>query len=168
MFSKVLDKLVGGTVQIVASSAAVVTDYLKVRADIASRERIRKEELRDADHARQIDLRKQGLAADATWELEQIKTSGKKDEYLIGVYTLPAWLCFIKFHDDAGNVTFDGAQIVLDGFHALSQTPGWYQLVLVAISLAPFGIRYWRRKQYDTETPVPLPPPSPEKQEEVQ
>jgi hypothetical protein len=145
MFGKMLDKLVGGTVQIVASSAAVVTDYLKVRAELASRERIRKEELKDADHARQVELRKQGLAADATWEMEQIRTSGYKDEYLLGVYTIPAWMCFIK------TKSFDGAAIVLHGFEALAQTPLWYQGALLTISLAPFGVRYWRRKQFDTE-----------------
>jgi hypothetical protein len=153
MFGKVLDKLVGGTVQIVASSAAVVTDYLKTRAEIASRERIRKEELKDATHARQVDLRKQGLTADSTWELASLEahSAGWKDEYIMGVYSLPAWLCFIKTHDELGNVTFDGAAIVTKGFAALASTPIWYQLAFVAISLAPFGIRAWRRQQYDTE-----------------
>lgn len=140
-----------GVVDIVRSVtsglAAPVLDYLKHRQEIRSRERIRKEELKDADHERQVALRRDGLTADATWELESIKAhaDGWKDEYIMAVYSLPAWLCFIKYGE------FDGAAVVSSGFQALSGTPMWYQVAFVSISLAPFGIRAWRRQQYDTE-----------------
>jgi hypothetical protein len=34
---------------------------------------------------------------------------------------------------------------------ALNNTPLWYQIMFGSIFLATYGIRYWRRTQYDTE-----------------
>jgi hypothetical protein len=140
MFGKIVEKLVGGTVQIVASSAAVVTDYLKARAEIKSRERTRKLELEDAIHARRVELIKQGLAADASWEELQIRSSGWKDEYVLIVLSIGMIGCFVP----------GCAPYVLAGFAALSQTPNWYQWLIVLIFTAVYGIRIYRRQQSDT------------------
>lgn len=139
-----LKDIIKGTVE---GLTGPVADYLKARQELRSRERVRKAELEDAKHERTITSIREGRAADATWELESLKAhaDGWKDEYLTILYSVPAWLCFIKIG------SFDGSKVVTDGFNALSATPGWYQLAFVSISLAPFGIRVWRRLQYDTE-----------------
>lgn len=129
-----------------------VGKYFTDRSAQKSAERIRAMELDDALHKRQVDLISQGLAADATWELEQIRNSGWKDEYVLLIVTLPLWLAFIDVS------WLHGPAIVQSGFDAVAKTPGWYQFVMVSLILAVFGIRYWRKNQYDT---VAVPPDKP-------
>ena len=116
----------------------------------------RKQELNAAKHdaklkfetakgERQAGLIKIGLAADATWEVEQIRNSGWKDEYVLIILSIPSILSFIKVG------TFDGAAIVAEGFSALEGTPEWYRWLILMVFTAVFGIRIWRRQQYDTE-----------------
>jgi len=73
---------------------------------------------------------------DHEWELAQIKNSGLKDEWVLGLISIPMIMSFIP-----GTV-----QYVELGFAALSQTPIWYQGMIVTIFLAIYGIRQWRRK----------------------
>lgn len=126
--------------------ATPVVDYLKARQELRSKERIRKEELKDAIHSRQVDLIKEGLHADMNWEMEFAKqASGSwKDEYTLIVVSIPAILAFIKTD------RLDGPGIVSAGFGALTQTPLWYQTLLLSLFLATVGIRWWRRSQSDT------------------
>jgi hypothetical protein len=89
---------------------------------------------------RQADLIKQGLAADANWELESLKAGqGWARNFELYVISIPAILCFTPY-----------AYIVKAGFDALSQTPGWFQTAFLTIYLANYGIRLWRRQQSDT------------------
>lgn len=95
---------------------------------------------------RQAQLIREGLAADANWEMEfarQAQTSWK-DEYTLGVVSLPAILCFIKTE------SVDGPAIVRAGFEALSFTPLWFQTILGIMFCATVGVRWWRRSQSDT------------------
>jgi hypothetical protein len=94
---------------------------------------------------RQARLIEQGLIADATWEIEQIKNSGWKDEYVLILLSIPTILSFVRFS------WLDGAAIVADGFAALASTPQWYQWLIMVVFTAIYGIRIWRRQQYDTE-----------------
>lgn len=94
---------------------------------------------------RQAALIAAGLAADATWEIEQIKNSGWKDEYVLIILSIPSILSFIKFS------WLDGAAIVAAGFAALQGTPDWYRWLIMLVFTAIYGIRIWRRQQYDTE-----------------
>jgi hypothetical protein len=95
---------------------------------------------------RQAQLIREGLAADANWEMEFARQAGGswKDEYTLLVVSIPMFLSFFK------TPTFDGPGIVSEGFTALGTTPTWYQIVLISIFLATYGIRYWRRSQSDT------------------
>lgn len=93
---------------------------------------------------RQAALIAQGLAADATWEIEQIKNSSWKDEYILLILSIPSILSFIKFS------WLDGASIVADGFASLEATPEWYRWLIMLVFTAVYGIRIWRRQQYDT------------------
>jgi hypothetical protein len=97
-------------------------------------------EYQEAVHTRKIELIKLGLHADATWELEQIRSAGWKDEYVLLVLSIPLVMCFIPGLD-----TF-----VHKGFAALDTTPTWYQFLVPMVFAAVFGIRTWRRNQSDT------------------
>jgi hypothetical protein len=129
--------------------AAPVVDYLKSRQELRSKERIRKEELKDAHHSRQLELAKLGLTADMSWEqtFAEQAASSWKDEYVLGVVSIPAVLCFVPedFSKWQG-----GAYYVTNGFAALATTPLWYQIMFCSTFLATVGIRYWRRNQSDT------------------
>jgi hypothetical protein len=91
---------------------------------------------------RRAQLIRDGLAADANWEMEFARqaSSSWKDEYTLVVVSVPAVMAFIP----------GCAQYVKDGFAALSDTPLWYQTALLSMFLATVGIRYWRRSQSDT------------------
>lgn len=113
------------------------------KMQMESQERIKMHELKMAQLDRQLQLYREGLAADANWEMEFARraASSWKDEYTLLVVSIPAVLSFIP----------GGDVYVSKGFDALSKTPVWYQLMLITLFFATVGIRYWRRTQYDTE-----------------
>ena len=95
---------------------------------------------------RRAQLIREGLAADASWEMEfarQAKDSWK-DEYTLGVISIPAIFAFVRTE------WFDGPAIVASGFAALATTPVWYQVLLCSMFGATVGIRWWRRTISDT------------------
>lgn len=126
-----------------------LADVWKTRQELKYRAKERQLELDDALHKRKIELISQGLTADMNWEMEFARQaiSSHKDEFVLGVVSIPAILCFIPkdFSDWQG-----GAFYVTEGFTALASTPMWYQIMLVSVYLATYGIRYWRRTQSDT------------------
>jgi len=73
---------------------------------------------------------------DHEWELESIRNSGWKDEWVMGLVSIPAIMAFTPW----------GQPYVVAGFEALEATPLWYQTVMVSVFLAAYGIRWWRRK----------------------
>lgn len=117
-----------------------VGDYFNERQKLKSAEKLRDLEFKDALHKRQVELISQGLAADATWEIEQIKNSGWKDEYVLIVLSIPLIGCFVPGLD----------VYILRGFEVLGTTPQWYQWLIGLIFTAVYGIRVWRRQQSDT------------------
>jgi hypothetical protein len=120
--------------------------YLENRAKLKQARFEAKLALEKAIGDRQAKLISEGLAADANWEMEFARQAqgSYKDEYVLGVVSIPAVLCFIKFG------TFDGPGIVTAGFVALAATPLWFQILLCSLFAATVGIRWWRRTQYDT------------------
>lgn len=135
----IIDKILGGV-------AGPVVDYFKRRMELKEEGRQQEREIKKALAERQIALIQQGLTADMNWEMEfaQQARNSWKDEYTLAVVSLPAVLSFI--HTD----WLDGPRIVSEGFSALALTPTWYQIMLVTIFFATYGIRYWRRTQSDT------------------
>lgn len=73
---------------------------------------------------------------DHEWELESIRNSGWKDEWVLVLLSIPLVLVFVPWTQDA----------VLDGFAVLDQTPSWYRWLTVTIFSAIYGLRVWRRK----------------------
>lgn len=117
-----------------------IADYFNKRQELKSIELQRRMEYEDAVHKRKVELISQGMHADATWEIEQIRSAGWKDEYVLIVLSIPLVMCFVP----------GLAHFVEAGFKALSYTPQWYQFLLPMIFAAIFGVRLWRRQQSDT------------------
>lgn len=95
---------------------------------------------------RRAQLIRDGLAADANWEMEFARqaSSSWKDEYTLIVVSIPAVLAFLR------TPWLDGPAIVAAGFAALASTPVWYQVLLGTMFGATVGVRWWRRAQSDT------------------
>lgn len=127
------DVIIGGVVKPVADVFIRREERKAMERQLESQEII-------AIHERKIELIKAGLAADATWELEQIKNSGWKDEWVLIVLSIPLVMCFIPWL----------APFVLAGFEVLDKTPNWYQWLIGVIFTAIYGIRLYRKQQYDT------------------
>ena len=73
---------------------------------------------------------------DHEWELESIRNSGWKDEWVLILLSIPLVLVFIPYTQGA----------VMEGFATLAQTPDWYRWLVMLIFTAIYGIRLWRRK----------------------
>ena len=80
---------------------------------------------------------------DHEWELESIRNSGWKDEWVLIVLSLPMILVFIPATQAA----------ILEGFAVLSTTPLWYRTTVMTIYLATFGLRLWRRDMNKSGAP---------------
>jgi hypothetical protein len=135
MLSTVLQKVLG-------AAAAPAIEYFRQRQELRSKERIRREELKDATHQRQIDLLRQGMTADANWEMEFARQAGTswKDEYTLAVVSIPLILTFTPW----------GQPIVLAGFAALANTPLWYQIMVQTMFYATVGIKWVNKFRSDT------------------
>lgn len=123
-----------------------IATYITRRAELKAQDHANELELVKAQGQRQAALVSQGLTADAAWEqafAEQARTSWK-DEFELLVLSLPLFLCFVH------TSWLDGPEIVKRGFDSISQTPAWFQFLVVSIYLANYGIRYWRKTQSDT------------------
>ena len=91
--------------------------------------RIRKEELKDVQHERRIEVIQQGNAAEASWNLKALENSGWKDEWLTILFSIPMILAF-----------FPGAvPHVMAGFVALESMPIWYQSAVALMVASAFG-----------------------------
>lgn len=118
-----------------------IATYLTRRAELKAQAHQNDLDILKAQGDRQAALVSQGLAADAAWEQEfarQAATSWK-DEFELLVLSVPLVMCFTPWD-----------YIVKRGFDAISQTPAWFQFLVVSIYLANYGIRYWRKTQSDT------------------
>ncbi len=134
---------------VLSGLTAPIADYLKRRAELKVEQAKLDQEIKMKEHEqklavidRQTELLKTGLAADANWEMEFARqaASSWKDEYTLFVVSIPMVLSFIP----------SCSAYVKAGFEALAATPTWYQILLVSIFFATYGIRYWRRTQSDT------------------
>jgi hypothetical protein len=135
-----LGKILGG-----AAGAIVgpVADYLKRRAELKAAKHQAELAATVAAGERAAKAISEGLAADAGWELESLRAhaGGWKDEFVLVVLALPLVGCFIP----------SVAPHVLRGFEILDSTPSYFRLLVVVVFGAIYGVRMWRRQQYDTE-----------------
>ena len=113
-----------------------VVEAIDSRGQRKHEQKVQALELEKLRHEKQIELIQSGQKLDNTWELEQIKNSGFKDEFVLFLLSIPLVMSFIP----------EMQPYVVDGFAALSQTPEWYQWLILAVFTAIYGIRIWRRK----------------------
>lgn len=103
---------------------------------------MRREETRAVEHQAEIEIKKAEVNStlrrletqqqmDSEWEIEQIKQSGWKDEWVTILISIPLVLCFIP----------GGTIYVTNGFEALKGTPDWYQYAVLAVFAAALGFR---------------------------
>jgi hypothetical protein len=131
-----------GIVDIFGVILKPIGDYFTRRAEIKAAEHAADVAVAQATGERQAQLIKDGLAADAAWEMEFARqaASSWKDEYELLILSVPMIMCFFP----------KGAVLVTAGFAALSGTPVWFQGLLITIFLANYGIRNYRRTVSDT------------------
>lgn len=113
-----------------------VVEAIDSRGQRKHEQKVQALELEKLRHSKQIELIQSGQKLDNAWELEQIKNSGWKDEFVLLLLSLPLVMSFIP----------EMQPYVFEGFAALSTTPEWYQWLILAVFTAVYGIRVWRRK----------------------
>lgn len=131
-----------GIGDILTGLAKPLSDFFTRRAEIKAAQHQADLAVVTATGERRAALVKDGLAADAAWEMEFARqaSSSWKDEYELVLLSIPLVMSFFP----------SGAALVHAGFEALSKTPLWYQGLLVTIFLANYGIRNWRRTISDS------------------
>lgn len=73
---------------------------------------------------------------DHEWEILSLKNSGYKDEWVLGLVSIPMIMSFVPVLQ----------YYVKVGFDTLEGTPPWYRVTVMTIFFAVYGIRLWRRK----------------------
>lgn len=121
---------------LLGSLGSSVVGFLDNRSQRKHEQKTQVLELEKLRHEKQIELIQNGQELDNAWELQQIKNSGWKDEFVLLLLSIPLIMSFIP----------NMQSYVVDGFEALSKTPEWYQWLILAVFTAVYGIRIWRRK----------------------
>lgn len=121
---------------LLGSLGGKVVDAVDSRSQRKHDEKLKKIELDELKHKTRIEMVQRGQEIDNSWELEQIKNSGWKDEFILLLLSIPLVMSFIP----------QMQPYVVGGFEALSLTPQWYQWLILAVFSAVYGIRVWRRK----------------------
>lgn len=78
-----------------------------------------------------IEAIREGRVQDTTWEVESIKNSGHKDEWLVGLFSIPLIGAFVP----------GLSKYVLYGFAILDKMPTWYMVSVGVIVGSTFGVR---------------------------
>jgi hypothetical protein len=121
---------------LLGSLGGKVVEAIDKRGQRKHDEKAQKLEIEKLRHTKQIELIQQGQQLDNAWELEQIKNSGWKDEFVLIVISTPLIMAFIPSMQP----------YVTEGFKALEQTPDYYRWLILSVFAAIYGIRVWRRK----------------------
>lgn len=129
---KWLSDIFGGLVKPVADAYASHQDR-KVR--------IKEAELQVelAKYAAQAEKYKMALNAETDWDLRALDQQqfSWKDEYLTLVFSLPFLGSFVPVVQD----------YVANGWEYVALAPQWYQVCLLGIVAATFGLRWWFNKK---------------------
>lgn len=125
---------------LVSGLVSPVVNYFNTKQQLSAQEAANKLSFLKAVGDRQAQLVSQGLAADATWEMESIKAGQQYRGFELYVVSVPLIMCFIPRCD----------VYVKAGFEAIAGTPIWFQTLAITIFLANYGIRAWRRNISDT------------------
>ena len=121
---------------LLGSLGGKVVEAIDKRGQRKHDEMAQKLEIEKLRHTKQIELIQQGQQLDNAWELEQIKNSGWKDEFVLIVISTPLIMAFIPSMQP----------YVTEGFKALEQLADYYRWLILSVFAAIYGIRIWRRK----------------------
>ena len=121
---------------LVGNLGGKVVEAVDNRSKRKHENKMKEMEIQEMRHKKHLEMVIRGQEMDNSWELEQIKNSGWKDEFVLLLLSIPLILSFIP-----GTVEYVEA-----GFAALEKTPQWYQWLILAVFAAIYGIRIWRRK----------------------
>nr|DAQ89811.1 MAG TPA: holin [Caudoviricetes sp.] len=105
--------------------------YLENKRILKDTEMTARIKLMKASTEAKVQLMKAGLAADFAWENTAQAQSGWKDEWWTVVFTIPFVLSFYP----------PTAQVIHDGFMAISAMPDWYMGLSSVVIGSAFGIR---------------------------
>ena len=107
-----------------------ITTYLTNRQQIGAALQEAKLKALQAAGDRQAQLISQGMAETASWEMASLQAGQDYRGFELYVLSIPVVLCFTHW-----------SYIVEKGFHALAQTPGWFQTLVITVYMANYGIR---------------------------
>lgn len=129
MFATIVAKLLG-------NAAPKVADYYIQKQALKHERELAKIEGKIAYERAKTARAEASEGRDHEWELESIRNSGWKDEWVLILLSIPMILVFIP----------QAQPYVLNGFAVLDTTPEWYRWLTLMIFAAIYGIRVWRRK----------------------
>ena len=129
MLDKVLGALLGAPAEQVAS-------FFKEKQRLKSEYKLAKLRARVAGERAKEARAIQADTNDHAWGMLQITNAGWKDEFVLIVVAAPYIMGFIP----------GGEEYALAGFATLDKTPVWYQVMLVTIFFAIYGIRKWNMR----------------------
>lgn len=116
---------------LVSSFVKPIVDYFDRRRQRKHEEFIMELELKKAKAKAAAERIAQGQQADINWELESIRNSGWRDEYLTVLTSVALVAVFLP----------QTQPYVVQGFDALEGTPLWFQMVVLMVYASAFGIR---------------------------
>lgn len=125
--SKVLGAFLG-------APAEQLTEYFTEKQRLKMEFKLARLRAKTAEQRAREERAKQADKNNHEWELLQIRNSGWKDEFVLIVVTVPFIMGFIPVLD----------KYALHGFAVLEKMPMWYQVMLVTIFFAVYGIRKWQ------------------------
>ncbi len=129
MWETIVGKLLG-------SFGEEVAGYYRDRQKLKHQKELVKLEGKIAYEEAKLRRAESSEGRDHEWELESIRNSGWKDEWVLIILSIPLILVFIPGTTD----------VALRGFEALEQTPDWFRWLVTMIYAATYGIRLWRRR----------------------
>jgi len=128
-----IGKIVGA---LLGAPAEQVAEFFKEKQRLKSEYKLAKLRAKVAGERAKEARAIQADSNDHEWSLLQIQNSGWKDEFVLIVVSLPFILGFIP----------GMGEHVQAGFTNLSDTPVWYQVMIVTIFFAIYGIKKWNTR----------------------
>lgn len=130
-------------IQLLVPLIGQAIDYFRDKAKLKAVERANRIEAEKAIGQARIENIRQGKINEAAWNMESIRQSGWKDEWLTIVLSVPLIAVFFPGMVDP----------MLQGFAALETTPEWYRYSVGVMIASAFGYQkltnYFNRRKYE-------------------
>lgn len=110
-----------------------VSDWFKRKHELRMKKLDLKYKVEEAKALAEINYQQTKLEGEINWELESIKNSGWKDDWLTMFTSALIAACFIPVLQP----------YTLEGFDILGMTPLWFQALVAVMYSSAFGVRYF-------------------------